>query len=917
MAKIPDAAQWHSMPFDKALEALTTSPEGLSSKEASLRLKKFGPNKIHKRNAESAFSIFFKQFINPLIYVLLAATILAIVMGKFTDASVIFSVIIINSIIGFMQEYQAGNAIRKLLNLVPEISTVLRDGDQKNIPSAELVTGDYILLQAGDSISADIRLTFTKNFTCNESILTGESWPAEKTTEVVNGNVSIADRKCMAFSGTFVTSGTAEGVVVGTAGKTEVGKIAALLQATGSPKSPLTKTLEKIGRTITLVIIIVSVVVFVIGLLRDYPIAESILSAITLAVAAIPEGLPAVITISSAIGIVRMAKRKAIIRHLSSVETLGSTTVICSDKTGTLTRNEMTVQMLWNGRQKFRVTGTGINPDGKVLKETDNSNASEDELGELIRASVLCNDATLFRIDEGQWKAVGDPTEVALVTLGRKFGIVEDLIRDEWKRLDELPFDPARKIMATLHQSPINGEKVVYIKGAPESLMALFNKSGVINHEDINVNASAMASVGMRLLAFASKRLPKEDKTLSITEELLRDFEFLGLTAMKDPPREEVKLAINQCYQAGITIKMITGDHPETATAIARELALKDADKVITGQQLQKMVGNELLAAAKGTNIFARVSPEDKLRLVEALQGNGEVVAMTGDGVNDAPALKRADIGVAMGISGTAVAREASDMILVNDNFESIVAAVEEGRRVFDNLLKCVVFLLPTSIGLGLVIFISVLFFPALGGELIRPMLPVQVLWINLITAITLTLPLAFEALEPDVMKRPPTRQDKPLLSSVVIFRMIIVSLIMASGTIGLFLWEYHVELSKGMAQSIAITEAQTMAVTTMVLFQIFYLLTCRSLKFSVLEIGIFSNPLIYIGIVIIVILQLLFVYAPFMQNWFHSSSLTAEAWGISALIAFTIIIIVGFEKWIRKKNYFRYPPKIKTGKIL
>jgi magnesium-transporting ATPase (P-type) len=897
--------EWHSVPFDNVLQRLNTSSKGLSTKDAEERVKIVGPNILYRQNKESAFRILLRQFLNPLIYVLLAATILAIAMGKITDGIVVFSVIVINAIIGFIQEYQAGKTIQGLLQLMSENATVMRDGKQKNIPTVDLVPGDYVLLQAGDKVSADMRLTFVKNMQCNEAVLTGESLPIEKNTDIIAAYTGIADRKNMVFSGTLITSGKAEGIVVLTGIKTEIGKISALLQTTISVKSPLTKSLEKIARGITSSIISVGVLVFLIGIFRNYKFIDAIFSAITLAVAAIPEGLPAVITIASAIGVKRMANRRAIIRHLSAVETLGSTTVICTDKTGTLTLNEMTVKVLWNGAQKFTVTGVGINTNGKILKNESDHEGTDDEIGELLRAAALCNDATLHH-KEGHWKAVGDPTEVALIAVAGKFGIKEDELRSKWQRLDELPFDSEKKIMATLHLSP-SGEKIIYLKGAPESVIPLLlnsdNSSIVFNTELLRTEALQMAETGMRVLAFASKKLKSGHSSL-IMENDLSEFTFLGLQAMSDPARIEVKEAIDTCHKAGITVKMITGDHPSTAVAIGWELGFKNAERFITGKELQNLNAEELQEVVKNTNIFARVSPEDKLNLVKALQVNGEVVAMTGDGVNDAPALKRADIGVAMGISGTAVAKEAADMILADDNFESIKAAVEEGRRVFDNLLKSIVFLLPTSIGLGLVIFIAVLFFPTEEGVLLIPMQPVQVLWINLITAVALSLPLALEAMEPNVMNRPPRKPNKPLLSSLIIFRIILVSLVMAGGTIGLFLWEYNIELSRGIGHSLAISEAQTMAVTAMVLFQVFYLIDCRSLHFSANKIGLFSNPSIYMGIATVLLAQTAFVYFPFMNRWFHSSPLKAQAWGVSAAVAFSILIIISIEKWVRRKFF-------------
>lgn len=898
---------WYSLSHTVVLETLKSSPEGISSTVADERLKKEGRNALYRKGRESVFKILIRQFFNPLIYILIVATILAIVMGKITDGIVVFSVIMINAIIGFIQEYQAGNTIEGLLKLVPEKATVMRDNEQISIPISELVSGDYVLLQAGDRVPADIRLTFTKDVQCDESILTGESLPAEKDVVPVAPDAGVSDRTCMIFSGTLVTSGTAEGVVVATGMRTEIGKIASLLESTTSPKSPLTLSLEKIATRITYAIIIVGAAVFALAMFRDYTLIDAAFSAITLAVATIPEGLPAVITIASTIGVTHMAKRKAIIRHLASVETLGSTTVICSDKTGTLTRNEMTVNFLWNGREEFTILETGNDTQGKILKKGSTIEASEHEIGELLLSATLCNDAALqYDDDEKYMTAVGDPTEIALLKATSKFGIGQEELKNVWPRLDELPFDSDTKIMATLHQSPA-GEKIIYLKGAPESVIPILSHSVKTSEgtdpERIRKEVLQLAASGMRVLAFASKKIPKENSS-TITDTNLIQFEFLGLMAMSDPPRMEVKDAIEACHGAGIVVKMITGDHPATAAEIGRQLGLTQEGRVITGDELQKMNEFELQEAVKDTHIFARVSPQDKLKLVTALQANGEIVAMTGDGVNDAPALKRADIGVAMGISGTAVAKDSADMIIANDNFESIEAAVEEGRRVFDNLLKCLAFLLPTSIGLGLVIFIAVLFFPSEGGILLKPMVPVQVLWINLITAVALTLPLALEAKEPDVMNRPPRKPDKPILGPFLVFRIILVALVMAGGTIGLFLWEYHVELAKGIAIDIAVSEAQTMAATTMVLFQVFYLIDCRSLKLPIHKIAVFSNPSIYVGITGVLIAQTTFVYIPFMNKWFHTSPLNTEAWGMSFIVAFSILIIIGIEKWIRYNFY-------------
>ncbi|WP_158858598.1 cation-translocating P-type ATPase [Lunatibacter salilacus] len=901
--------RWHKLTYNEVAELLNGSTtKRLSSKEASDRLKKIGYNTLVRKGKETIFSILLRQFLNPLVFILFAATILAIAMGKVTDGIVIFSVILINAIIGFIQEYQTGNTIAGLLKLVPENATVLRDDEQISIPISELVPGDHVFLQAGDRVSADMRLSFTKNALCDESIITGESFPAEKNILAVAENAGISDRSCMVFSGTLMTSGTAEGIVVATGMRTEIGKIATLLESTKSPKSPLTLSLEKLASRITYIIIIVGILVFLLAILRNYNLSDAALSAITLAVASIPEGLPAVITISATIGVSRMAKRKAIIRHLASVETLGSTTVICADKTGTLTKNEMFVNYLWKDNKEVFIPETGKNPTETITKNSNQTASDTQDLTNLYLSAILCNDATLQRDNAtNEITFNGDPTEIALLKASIKFGIDPEELHLQWKRLDELPFDSERKIMVTLHHSPA-GDKMLYLKGAPESVIPLLRhsskKSATSLDEDIRRAVLIFAQKGMRVLAFASKTLSTNNEP-RISESKLSGLKFLGLMAMSDPPRLEVRDAIEACHSAGIVVKMITGDHPATAVEIGRQLGITENGKVISGEELQKMKKQGIQRVLEDTHIFARVSPADKLKIVTALQASGEIVAMTGDGVNDAPALKRADIGVAMGISGTAVAKESADMILANDNFESIEAAIEEGRRVFDNILKCLVFLLPTSIGLGLVILISVLFFPSEAGVLLKPMLPVQVLWINLITAVALTLPLALEAKDPDVMKRPPRRPDKPLLSSFIIFRILLVAVIMAGGTIGLFLWEYHVELSKGISHALAETEAQTMATTTMVLFQVFYLLDCRSLSLPIHKIAVFSNPSIYLGIAGVLLAQSAFVYIPFMNQWFHTAPLNVAAWMFSCIAAFSVLIIIGIEKWIRYK-YFK-----------
>lgn len=875
-------------PVDTVIREVKSSMHsGLDSGEASRRLNENGLNQMPRGKQESPLSIFLRQFKNPLIYVLLASTLLALALGKVTDGLVIFGIVFFNSIIGFIQEHQAERSVQALHQMIPENSIVIRDGIQKNIPSTQLVPGDLVVLQAGDRISADLRLTETKNLQCDESTLTGESVPVLKQAGAVATQAVIADRTCMAFGGTVVTAGYGKGIVISTGGKTEFGKISDLLEKTPTLKTPLVQSLEDVAKRITFLILSVVVLLFVIGIARGYELLDAALSGITLAVATIPEGLPAIITIASAIGVRRMARRKAIIRQLTAVETLGSTTVICSDKTGTLTQNKMTVQSLWTSK-----AGT------LRLSETDLKPNSLDNFSELLKAGVLSSDASLESVSGRKLQGVGDPTEVALVLAAHQSGIYQNETTNSYPRLDVIPFESERKFMATLHRTPDN-EQVLFLKGAPEAVIDLCSGTEErIQNEAKNI-AHEFAENGLRVIAIAKKKV----NSATILDTDLSGCTLLGLEAMIDPPREEAMRAIKLCQDAGIIVKMITGDHPETARAIAVELHLaKSTDEVITGINFQKMNEKEIELAASRVNIFARVAPEHKLKLVQVLQRQGHVVAMTGDGVNDAPALKMADIGIAMGISGTAVAKEASKMVLGDDNFASIEAAVEEGRRVYDNLLKSIAFILPTSLGQGLVILISVIFFPIEGQHLLRAMEPIQALWVNLITGITLAVPLAFETMEPDVMQRPPRMRNVPILSRLMIFRIVLVSFLMAAGTVALFLWEYYSELERGTARAIAVAEAQSMAVTVIVFFQIFYLINCRSLKYSMIKIGFTANKWIFIGIAFTLVAQLGFIYLPFMQIWFHSAPLKIDAWLMSLAVSFIVFPVIAFEKWLRLK---------------
>ncbi|MBS0647178.1 MAG: HAD-IC family P-type ATPase [Verrucomicrobia bacterium] len=889
-----DNTAWHTLAMEEVFKKMGSSQEGLDAAEAKQRLKEYGPNSFQTQNSETAIRIFFRQLRNPLIYVLMCSAFFALALGKYTDSLVILSVVFLNTLIGFIQEYRANRIIRALAAMVPHKSIVIRQGEQKHLLSSQIVPGDVVFLQAGDYVPADLRLFFVKNLQCDESSLTGESLPVAKNLDSQLIQTSIAERKCMAFNGTYVCTGTGLGVVVATGFQTEFGKIPQLIESIPLLETPLSLTLNRIAKWITVGVLIVSVLLCLVGYLRGSSIFDSILAAVALAVAAIPEGLPAIITIASAVGVRRMARRQAIIRQLPAVEALGSTTVICTDKTGTLTHNEMTVQCLWTPAGFSFLTGVGFSLEGHLILDEGSSSVIQAQAEELIKISILCSDASLEYTDQG-CIPVGDPTEIALVIAGRKLHLKDQVLRSEWSREDEIPFEAESRMMATLYVSK-EQKRYVFIKGAPEKILTLCD---LPTTEQVEKHINNIAQEGMRVLAIAKKEV--SSSVTNLNDHVMHEgFSLLGLVGMMDPPRKEAYQAIRACHEAGITVKMVTGDHPLTARSIGQDLGLLDATQsVIQGSDLNNLPTSKWQDIVLKYHVFARVSPEHKLQLVTALQQLDHVVAMTGDGVNDAPALKRADIGIAMGIKGTAVAKEAADMVLADDNFASIEAAVEEGRHVYDNLIKSLAFTLPTSLGQALVIFFAVLFFPLQKNSLLRPMLPVQILWINLVVAVALALPLAFEIQEPDIMKRLPKKKTTPILNGFVLFRTFCVSLFMALGVIGLFLWEYHQGMEKGMGESIVIARSQTIAVTAMMLIQIFYLFHCRSFKNSLFAMNPFSNPAILLGVASVVLAQLAFIYLPFMNRLFYSASLDVQGWFVSALVALSIFILLACEKVI------------------
>jgi len=780
-----------------------------------------------------------------------------------------------------------------------------------------------VLLASGDKVPADMRLIQMRTLRVEEAALTGESVPTEKQLSPLAPAAGIGDRTCMMFGGTLVAYGTGTAVVVETGAKTELGRIANMLRETTDLQTPLTVALAKIGWYITLAIVVIALSMLVLGTWRAMvetgvawlpALRETVVFAIALAVGAIPEGLPAIVTIALAIGVQRMAARRAVVRKLPAVETLGSTTVICSDKTGTLTRNEMTVQEIWTPASgAFAVSGVGYAPKGQLLRQGMLVEAAPADVAGLLLAGALCNDASLSN-EAGHWKIHGDPTEGALIVAAEKIALDVEKARALHKRLDAIPFESENQFMATLHAQ--EGGRIL-LKGAPEALLKRCDSTpggGTLDAAVVLREVQTLAAQGMRVLAFAAK--PAPGQTGIEMNDTQAGYTLLGLQGMIDPPRPEAIAAIKLCHQAGITVKMITGDHQGTAQAIADQLNIlpKDpaAPKAIAGAELADMSGAQLRDAAGACNVFARVAPEHKLSLVRALQSRNEVVAMTGDGVNDAPALKQANIGVAMGITGTSVSKEAAGIVLADDNFASIAAAVEEGRRVYDNLIKSLAFVLPTNLGLALILMWAVAFFPfaevthVIDGvahtvrELLMPMTPAQLLWINLVAAVALALPLAFEAKEPNIMNRPPRDPAAPVLSGFIVMRTFVAAILMTAGAIGLFLYEFRAAGGSGPE---ALAKAQTMAVTTVIMFQIFYLLNCRSLRDSMLKIGVFSNPTVFMGIAAILGLQAMFIYTPFMQAIFETSPLSLSDLLVSTLVGAIILPVISLEKWWRNRG--------------
>ncbi|MEX2382656.1 MAG: cation-transporting P-type ATPase [Opitutales bacterium] len=893
---------WHSTNVDEVLNRLESDPKtGLTKEEAEERLAVYGRNLLPSPPRPGPLKRFFRQFHNVLIYVLIVAAGVTMILEHWLDAGVILGVVVINALIGFIQEGKAERALDAIREMLSLEARCRRDGKDMTLPSEELVPGDIVTLSSGDRVPADMRLLKVKNLHVDEASLTGESQGAAKRAEPVGEDAVVGDQYSMAFSGTLITSGQGTGVVVGTGDNTELGRINRMLSEAEALTTPLLRQLAIFSRRLTVIIFALCLIAFLYGYaVRDMPFGEIFLAVVSVIVAAIPEGLPAIMTITLALGVQAMARRNSIIRRLPAVETLGSVTVICSDKTGTLTRNEMTAKTVVTANHFFTVGGSGYIPEGKVEQDGNEINLDQYPiLREMGRVGFLCNEANLYSKGTGKWKLDGDPTEGALLTFGIKTGLNRDEERENFPRVDSIPFESEHRYMATLHRDP-EGRKVIFLKGAPERVMEMSSQQRTESgDEPVDTDwwkeqFESVAAEGQRLLAVAMKRVPDGMEALE-TSDAENDLVFLGFFGLIDPPRQEVIHAIEECKSGGIRVKMITGDHAITAGSIARQLGIGEEGGVLVGKELEKMDEDELVQRALGTDVYARSSPEHKLRLVKALQKLGEIVAMTGDGVNDAPALKQANIGVAMGIKGTEVSKQASEMVLADDNFASITAAVKEGRKVYDNIRKAILFMLPTNAGQSLLI-LSAIFF-----GFVLPLTPVQVLWVNMVTTVTLAIALAFEPMEPDVMRRPPRGHGKPLLDLFGVWRVAFVGMLLLIASLGFFYWERE--------QGADIEFARTTAVNTLIVCQAFYLFNSRFIVRSSLSLNAFmgSRYALY-AVGVIILLQLLFTYLPQMQWLFGTQSLPLTSWGIMIVLGIILFLLVELEKAVMRKWVSRQP---------
>lgn len=882
--------KWHSMSLDNVIEKIhTDTNNGLEDDKAAKRLQKHGKNEIPKGKTRSSWQRLLDQFNNALIYILLIAAVVTAVIQHWIDMWVILAVVIINALIGFIQEGRAEKALESLRNMLSLEAVVIRGGQKKTIDAQELVIGDIVRLKSGDKIPADVRLFETKNFSVEESPLTGESVAVDKGTQAVSEDAIIGDQTSMAFSGTMVSSGEASGIVVRTGQQTEIGKINVMISEVDQITTPLLQKIGKFSKSLSVVILAAAAFFFAFGyFIRNYELYEMFLIVIGLVVAAIPSGLPAIITIALAIAVQRMASRHAIVRRLPSVETLGAVNIIFSDKTGTLTRNEMTAKTIITAEKQYEVEGSGYVPEGSITEDDKKIEPDKDKvLWHLLQASRLSNNAEIEKDEDDNWKLSGTPTEGALLALSYKAGL-KDFTPE---RLDIIPFDSEHKYMATLNKT--DEGTFVFFTGAPEKLLEMCSRQYTQDGEkDLdkdywNKKTEEVAAKGQRLLSAAFLKTDDNRSEIEM-EDIGEDNVFLGLVGIIDPPRQEVIDAVKECRDAGITAKMITGDHVITAKAIGKQIGIGDGQKALSGKELEQMSDEKLREVIGEYDVYARSSPEHKLRLVTASQENGLLCAMTGDGVNDAPALKKANIGIAMGIKGTEVSKDASEMVLTDDNFASIVYAVEEGRTVYDNIRKALLFVLPTNGAESLVLMAAIF----LG--MVMPITPVQILWVNMVTAVTLAMSVAFEPMEDDVMKRAPRASDEPLLSKMFVWRIVFVSFLV--GGVTFFMFEYIRGLGMDMNQ------ARTVALNTLVAGQLFYLLNCRKIKTPALSKGFFNNKTVFYAIGGLIMFQIFLVYVPFMNNAFGTTPMPASLWLYPLAAGIAVFFIVELEKFVAGK---------------
>ncbi len=922
---------WHALPPEAALERLGSSARGLSPQEAATRLARHGPNELRQLAKVSRLRIFLSQFADVLVVILIIAAAISATLGivnqdagEIYDAILIGIIVVLNGLFGYVQEYRAEKSLEALRNLAAPRAHVLRDGEPATIPARELVPGDVVLLSAGDKVPADLRLVEAANLRTNEASLTGESLPVTKRTDPLPAKTFLADRRDMAYMGTIVDAGRGKGLVVGTAMETELGKIAGMVQEQPKTETPLQRQLDKLGKQIGVLILGISVFVFVVGFIEDpKKVGDLFLTAVSLAVAAIPEGLPAVVTISLALGVQRMVRRHALIRKLPAVEALGSATVICSDKTGTLTKGEMNVRTVLAGGRGYEVVGEGFDPAGDVrLGGGRVDPGAHTELREALVCGVLCNDAAVKK-DGERWTVEGDPTEGALVVAAIRAGLDADALRAEQPRVAEVPFTSERKMMSTLH-APVSAEalheilavsedrrhlsladvgaKVLYVKGAPERVLAACTHHLVAgerrpltdyDRKQYVFHNQEMATRALRVLGLASRSFPAEVPPLT-EAGLEQGLTFLGLAGMMDAPRRDAVEAIRRAKHAGIQVVMITGDHKLTAMAVAREMGiLEKGDVALTGEELDAVPDDKLREQVEHIRVYARVSPEHKMRIIDAWRARGHVVAMTGDGVNDAPALKRSDLGVSMGITGTDVAKESADIVLTDDNFASIIAAVEEGRGIYENIRKFVAYLLSANAGEVAIMFLATLIFVA--PEFLPFFEPVQLLWINLVTDGLPALALGVDPYPKDVMDRPPRNPKEGVISREVLFFIVVIAGILTVGTLGVF----ALELSEHPGD---IVRARSVAFTTIVFFELFLVFSMRSPRETLWKVGILSNKKLILAVLSSMVLQVVVIQVGFLEPAFATTALDAMDWIQTLLVALTAFLFVEATKVVRRR---------------